>query len=137
MKKARSYKSKHRPVVPLDSLQSAIATAEGAVGRKRAASFLVRAAELIDKEENGLCCCAIDEAHRERFGLYCEGSVLLVLPEGRLFSALYESDRARDEQGHVQLGWFDPVNVFQPFVFPARVHRIYALLFAAAMMLDP
>lgn len=134
MKKARSYRSKHRPVVPLDSLQSAIATAEGAAGRKRAASFLLRAAERIERRENNWGCVALEDAHSEVERISSVFNPLTDTPEGRLYSALYEGSRNRDETGHPFVGWFD----FSWNPTPeTRRHRLWAFLFAFAVMIDP
>lgn len=131
MKKARSYKSKFRPIVPLDGLQSAIATAKSEAGRKRAASFLVRAAEIIATREASLGCCAIFIAHQE-VEQEVSGNVTCSAPEGRLFSAIFEADRFCWPDGSRPIGWFWDEN--EP---TSRQHRMWALLFAAVVMLDP
>lgn len=130
MKKARSYRSKHRPVVPLDGLQSAIATAKGTAGRERAASFLVRAAEIIATREASLGCCAISIA-RSEVKEENVANIVYTTPEGRLFSAIYEADRFCWPDGSRPIGWFWDEN--EP---TSRQHRMWALLFAAAVMLD-
>lgn len=121
-------------LVPLDDLQSAIATAGGIAGRKRAAAFLVRAAERCETTRDIFGCCALSAAHREEGEEV--GQVTCSTPDGRLFSAMYEGSRWRHPTGFTLVGWFEDEEGSwrDPELVP---HRVYALLFAAAVMLSP